>query len=90
MTGFPDIFYKALTLAKNTQWCVYSDELRQCVPTIPDIIVWFTDGAPTILNGTCDYNCNANRVRADNTGLLGPGKGGDLGGACYHADQLKV
>ncbi len=29
-------------------------------------------------------------MRADNSGLLGPGKGGDVGGACYWADQIKV
>lgn len=65
----------------------------------PDVILWFTDGAPTThgpLNGPfddqgrCGRNCNDNSVRLDNGLALGANQGADRGVACFWADQIKA
>jgi hypothetical protein len=79
----------ALKTVQTTPWCVTDVASGTCVPTQPDIVLWFTDGTPTTHDGTCDWDCNANRPLANGSGVLGPNKGGDLGVGCYYADLIK-
>lgn len=79
----------ALQKAYETPWCARDATTGTCVQTKPDIVVWFTDGAPTEHIGVCDKQCNANRTRADLSGPIGPNNGGDVGVSCYWADKIR-
>ena len=80
-----------LKLAHDTKWCVQSmDNVNVCEEQPLDIILFFTDGDPTISNGTCNSNCNSNRQRSDGSGVIGPDFGDDAGIACYWSDIIKT
>ena len=78
----------ALNLAFTTGWTLNG------VATLPDIVLFFTDGNPTVHTGmgTCNSNCNAGRVREGTTPstFVGACNGNHVGGACFWADQIKA
>jgi hypothetical protein len=63
------------------------------VDSKPDVILFFTDGVPTVFSksatGTCNWNCNWARQRADGSGLLDGCNGGSTGAACFWADRIR-
>lgn len=80
----------AMEVAFRTQWTVFDALSSVWDPRRPDIVIIFTDGAPTVHNGVCNQHCNFNRVRESFPNvLLGSCNGYDVGVACYYADLLK-
>jgi hypothetical protein len=75
----------ALNLVQSTGWTLGG------TVTIPDIVLFFTDGNPTVHPGVCNSNCNANRIRlatAPST-FVGACNGNHVGGACFWGDKIK-
>ncbi len=77
----------ALSLASTTPWAIGG------TATTPDIVLFFTDGNPTVHTGmgTCNSNCNAGRTRLGTTPstFVGACNGNHVGGACFWADRIK-
>jgi hypothetical protein len=81
----------AMEKAFATQWTTFDSLSTVWSPTLPDIVILFTDGAPTVHNGVCNQHCNFNRIREQVPQILvGSCNGYDVGVACYYADLLKV
>ncbi len=79
----------ALSMAATTPWTL--DQTGNAI--VPDIVLFFTDGDPTVHTGmgTCNTNCNSQRTRiatAPST-FVGQCNGNHVGGACYWSDKLK-
>ncbi len=80
----------AMNLAQSTAWRLGN---AAGPATRPDIVLFFTDGQPTVHTGmgACNTNCNQNRVRRGDPGFfVGQCNGNHVGGACYWADIMKA
>jgi len=81
----------ALRLADQTPWQWDNTPGAQR----PDVVLFFTDGMPTVhdgqSNGACNKNCNQNRDRRGTVDMkVGPCYGSHVGVGCYWADSLKA
>lgn len=76
----------ALRRAFTTQWTI--DGAGPVV--VPDVVLFFTDGNPTVHDGTCNKDCNSNRERLATLGVaVGTCAGSHVGVGCYWSDVIK-
>jgi hypothetical protein len=84
---------EALYLAATTTWTAPND-VGVFAPRQPDVLLFFTDGQPTVhtsdVLGSCHKNCNMNRQRKGTANMLvGRCYGSHVGAPCYWSDTLK-